>query len=175
MMSGSFVIRPADENDVSPLAGLALRSKAHWGYSAEFLQACRLELSVAPEEAKAGNVFVLEESGRLIGFYSLEAQSRRDVELGHLFVEPHEIGRGYGRALVEHAKSEARRRGYRTMIIQGDLHAEPFYVAAGAKLLGRRESASISGRDLPLLSISLVSDAAGSVDQSSTPGFRSGH
>ena len=38
-----FRIARADEHE--EMSSLALRSKSHWGYSAEFLQACRAELT----------------------------------------------------------------------------------------------------------------------------------
>jgi len=40
-----------------------------------------------------------------------------------------------------------------------DPAAEPFYIAMGAKVTGRKESGSISGRFLPMIKIQLVSAA----------------
>ena len=104
----------------------------------------------------AGNAFVLEQSGEIAGFYSLEPISTDTVELGHLFVQPEAIGAGHGRALLTHACEAARERGYATLLIQGDPNAEAFYRAAGAQNVGSRKSASIPGRELPLLEISLA-------------------
>ena len=157
MSSPMHSIRPADPHEAPLLSELALRSKAHWGYSSEFLAACRDELAVSASDLAANPTFVLEEGERVVGFYSLEEISSATVELGHLFVEPDSIGSGHGRALVEHARSEAQRRGYRTLVIQGDPNAEGFYVAIGARRVGTRESASIPGRQLPLLEVSLGS------------------
>jgi len=75
--------------------------------------------------------------------------------LGHLFVEPEEIGRGHGRALLSHARDEARRRGYRVLVIQGDPNAARFYEACGARRVGEKGSASIPGRLLPLFELDL--------------------
>jgi hypothetical protein len=57
--------------------------------------------------------------------------------------------------LLDHARATASVLGYRTMIIQGDPHAAPFYRAMGGQLIGSRPSASIPGRELPLFRIDL--------------------
>jgi hypothetical protein len=38
-------IRPASPDEAALISSLAIRSKGHWGYSAEFLDACRDELT----------------------------------------------------------------------------------------------------------------------------------
>ena len=56
-------------DEADRLSDLAFRSKAHWGYSPEFMEACREELRVAVAAIAAGRVFVLEWSthaGRLV-------------------------------------------------------------------------------------------------------------
>jgi GNAT superfamily N-acetyltransferase len=137
------------------LSDLALRSKAHWGYSPEFLAACRDELRVSAKDLEANPTFVLEADERLLGFYSLEHVSAETVELGHFFIEPDAMGAGLGRALVTHARAEAGRRGYRSILILSDPHAEGFYRAIGARKVGARASSSIPRRELPLLEVSL--------------------
>ena len=149
-------IRLAKADESRLLSALAFRSKAHWGYTAEFMEACRAELSVSAAYMNEHVTLVVELLGTVIGFYSLEPLSEEKVELGYLFVEPAEIGRGYGRRLVEHAKTRARRDGYRVLVIQGDPHAAAFYHACGAKHVGAKVSASIPGRMLPLLEIELL-------------------
>jgi GNAT superfamily N-acetyltransferase len=149
------MIRAAKPEEASFLTELAVRSKAHWGYSAEFLAACREELGVSRAAIIDNSVFVLELDGRVIGFYSLEAVDDTTIEIGHLFVDPHTIRRGYGRALMKHAVSESQRRGYRTILIQGDPNAEGFYQTLGARKTGTRASASIPGRQLPLFELSV--------------------
>ena len=151
------MIRRADQRESEFLSRLALRSKAHWGYSSNFMCACREELTVDVQEIDAGNVFVCDRDGRPAGFYSLERLSNERVELGFLFVEPELIGTGIGRALFEHACEEAARRGYEALEIQGDPNAEPFYIAMGARRSGSRASASIPDRALPTFEVELES------------------
>jgi hypothetical protein len=44
------LIRPARPDECELLSELALRSKGCWGYDAEFLEACRAELTLVPED-----------------------------------------------------------------------------------------------------------------------------
>jgi GNAT superfamily N-acetyltransferase len=73
-----------------------------------------------------------------------------------LFVTPSAIGKGYGRALIEHAKREAIERSAKSLIIQSDPNAERFYQAIGGKLVGKRKSGSICSRYLPVFEIELT-------------------
>ena len=59
------MIRPAQQCEDSKLSELAVRSKGHWGYSQQFLDACREELRVSNADIAAGNAFVLEQSGEI--------------------------------------------------------------------------------------------------------------
>ncbi|WP_437690828.1 hypothetical protein [Sorangium sp. So ce176] len=52
-------------------------------------------------------------------------------------------------ALLAHARDEARRRGYRVLVIQGDPNAGRFYEACGARRVSENGSASIPGLSLP--------------------------
>ena len=137
------------------LSEIAFRSKAHWGYSAEFMDACRTELSVTPQELERNPAFVLVQKSTPIGFYTLERLSSAKIELSHLFIDSDELGRGYESLLLEHALKEARDRGYDVLAIQSDPNAEEFYAACGARRVGLQKSASVPGRMLPLLALDL--------------------
>lgn len=151
------IIREARENEAKLLTDVALRSKAYWGYSDDFMEACRQELTYTADDMRRLSFWVGEVGGRVVGFYALEKVSQDDVELEALFVEPAFIGKGYGQALIEHAKRQAAAGGAKRLVIQGDPNAERFYRAAGGELAGTEESASIPGRYLPLFHISLGS------------------
>src|SRR4051794_7848822 len=89
-------IRRATAHEATLLTELALRSKGHWDYDTAFLEDCRIDLTVTTDYITTRPVFVLEEKGKVVGFYSLERQADDgDVELMHLFVEPDAIGAGY--------------------------------------------------------------------------------
>lgn len=149
-------IRPAVETEATLLTELALRSKSHWGYDREFLEACRAELTIEREHVASRPTCVLEEQGRLLGFYSLEKQAAGDVELVHLFVEPDAIGTGYGKLLWTHAVETARQHGFHEMIINSDPFAEAFYRAMGARRVGESASTIRAGRVLPVLRFTLA-------------------
>ncbi|MFJ9694053.1 GNAT family N-acetyltransferase [Kitasatospora sp. NPDC101183] len=148
-------IRPARLDEAALLTGLALRSKAHWGYDEAFMAACREELAL--DEAALGRLVtaVAEDGGRVLGFASLEADPP-EGSLDMMFVEPEAIGRGVGRALFEHVRSEAAALGLHRLTIDADPNAEPFYLAMGATRIGSTPSGSIPGRELPLLEMTLT-------------------
>ncbi|MDJ0749337.1 MAG: GNAT family N-acetyltransferase [Woeseiaceae bacterium] len=157
-MSTSLSIREAFPEEANLLSRLALRSKAHWGYSEDFLDACRSELTV--DASRLGNedyqCFAALDGDSIVGFYALESISAGSSELEALFVEPERIGCGVGRLLIQHALRILSERGVERLIIQGDPHATEFYVAAGARQVGTRESGSIPGRELPLFEIEIA-------------------
>lgn len=154
-MSPSLKIRTAHVVEAELLTRLAVRSKAHWGYSQAFLEACRTELTVDASRFGSGDsmCFVAADDDSICGFYVLERVSASVYELDALFVAPEVIGEGIGRQLVEHAAELLRESGVARMIIQGDPHATGFYLSLGAQQVGARESDSIPGRYLPLFEL----------------------
>lgn len=103
------MIRPAEAHEAALLTELALRSKAYWGYDADFLAACRLSLTVTEYAVKYTPVFVDEQDGTISGFYSLREHSPQQVELDLLFIDPLFIRQGIGERLYAHALQTARR------------------------------------------------------------------
>lgn len=157
--SHSTRLRIAAPDEAAHLSDLALRSKAYWGYPDDFLAACKDELTYLPEQILSDSFdFVVAEAGNSVaGFYALHALPQQEIELAALFVEPAFIGKGIGRALMQHAIARVRNRNALTLLIQGDPNAEHFYLAAGATKTGVRESESIAGRFLPLFEIRISS------------------
>lgn len=129
---------------------MAMRSKGHWGYDPEFLEACRAELTMTAEKIGGGEVYVLEAGGRLLGYYALRPREG-ELMLDDLFVDPPAIGRGAGRQLWRHAVERAAALGFERILIEADPNAEAFYRKAGAERIGEAPSGSIPGRLLPLL------------------------
>ena len=152
------VIRAAKGTDAEVLSALALRSKAYWGYSPEFMAACRGELSYDSHQIAAKDLYfaVCQVSDDLVGFYGIEQLADGQFELCDLFVEPRFIGQGYGRLLIENAKQKASELGAICLTVQGDPNAEGFYAAAGGVHIDQRESGSVPGRFLPLFRIDLT-------------------
>ncbi|MGW6981271.1 GNAT family N-acetyltransferase [Streptomyces sp. NPDC054932] len=122
--------RPAEAED---LTGLVMRSKAHWGYGANFLAACAEELRIRAEDVTARRVLVAENGrGEVLGVASLEGAGGPAAVLGLLFVEPSAIGQGVGRLLYREVLRRAVELGVRRLVIDSDPHAAGFYRAMGA-------------------------------------------
>jgi GNAT superfamily N-acetyltransferase len=151
------IIRNAISDDAALLSNLAIRSKAYWGYSSEFMQACVDELTISPASIEREDyhfvVAVIDKT--IVGFYELEGLSGDEIELDALFVEPAHIGTGIGKALIERAKEHAVNLGATKINIQGDPNADKFYRSAGGLPTGSKESQSIAGRFLTTFQISL--------------------
>lgn len=145
-----MLVRDARADEAGLLSDLALRSKGHWGYDPEFLEKCRDELTLRPDDLVEGRAAVAQNGDRVLGFYTL-AGDPPDGELACLFVEPDAIGTGVGRRLWEHAVDTARRSGFRRLTIDSDPFAEPFYLRMGAVRTGTVPSGSVPGRELPRL------------------------
>ncbi|MFD5431459.1 GNAT family N-acetyltransferase [Kitasatospora sp. NPDC127067] len=148
-------IRPARPDEAALLTGIALRSKAYWGYDEAFMAACRAELTVDAGVIERSATVVAEHGGQVLGFVSLSGGPPTG-SLDQLFVEPESIGRGVGRALFEQARGLAVELGLRRLTIDSDPNAEPFYLAMGATRIGSVPSGSIPGRELPLLVLDLA-------------------
>lgn len=147
-------IRRAKPQEARELTRLALRSKAYWGYSEDFLVACRAELTVTKAQIKDDRVAVAMDADELVGFYSLMG-APPSGEVGAFFVDAPHIGRGVGRALFTHLAATTRAAGFASLRIEADPHAVGFYEQQGAELVGEAASGSIPGRALPVLELKL--------------------
>ncbi|WP_217145661.1 GNAT family N-acetyltransferase [Streptomyces sp. AC627_RSS907] len=148
------LIRPARATEADVLTDLALRSKAHWGYDADFLEACRDELTVAAHEVARRRTMVADTDGHVLGFTTLEGEPPTGV-LGMMFVDPRVIGQGIGRLLFERTVAAGRDLGFTRLTIDADPNAEPFYRAMGAVRKGNVPSGSIAGRVLPRMVVTV--------------------
>lgn len=149
------MIRPARDDECALLTRLALRSKASWGYSEQFMADCVDELTISEGDIREHAFFILEQDGEVVGFCALREGDDGRGELADMFVEPGHLRRGHGRRLVEHAKRTARTRGWRSLVVEADPNARAFYCSCGGRQIGTVPSGSIRGRRLPLIEIGL--------------------
>jgi GNAT superfamily N-acetyltransferase len=149
----AFTIRPARPDEAPALSALCRRSKAHWGYDADFMAASEKALTIPPALIAEGRVLVAEDgAGNIAGVAStapLDAAGNYD--LVHLFVEPGAIGTGAGRMLFAAIVALIKAEGGKRLEIIADPFAEEFYLRQGAIRVGEAPSESIPGRMLPLL------------------------
>ena len=102
------------------LTALCLRSKAHWGYDAAFMQLCAATLQVGEGDIAAGRVLVADDdAGAAIGVASVVLDGET-ADLDVLFVDPPAIGSGAGRALFRAASRLAAGLGIKRMTILAD-------------------------------------------------------
>jgi GNAT superfamily N-acetyltransferase len=151
-----MTIRPARPDELDLLSSLALRSKGHWGYSPEFLEACRQELTVTPDRLSSEWIRVYEDDSGVVGYVAVVVEGEQ-AGLVDLFVHPDRIGSGAGRALWEEAVEWACSRGAVRLRIEADPNAEAWYRNRGAVPVGWAPSGSIPGRMLPVLELDLTS------------------
>ena len=101
--------------------------------------------------AEAGNLFVVEQSGEIVGYVALGRSSARDAPGGEvyaIYVAPEALGTGAGTALMERAEEELRARGYESAILyvlDDNPRARRFYERQGWELDGATKSDDLLG------------------------------
>jgi GNAT superfamily N-acetyltransferase len=143
-------VRAARAGEAAALTALCLRSKAHWGYDAEFMRLSARTLVIREDDVALGRVLVaVDADDQPVGVASVTGAGET-VDLDDLFVDPPAIGSGAGRALFEASIALARGLGATTMTILADPNAAAFYERMGALFVRNASSDAIPGRTLPL-------------------------
>lgn len=144
-------VRQAEVAEAERLTALCRRSKAHWGYDADFMRRSADALVVKPSAIAQGLVVVADDGGCPRGVAAVEPMEEHGAfDLSLLFVDPDAIGHGIGRMLFDAASATARSHGGTRMSILADPFAAPFYEHMGATRVGDAPSDAIPGRFLPL-------------------------
>ncbi len=151
-----MIVRRARPEEAEALSALCKRSKAHWGYDAQFMALSDASLTISRELIETGRVLVAQDGhGTLLGIASL-APLKNDVwDLLHMFVDPPAIGAGAGKLLFTSIAQLARAQGGRMLSIMSDPNAENFYLRMGARRTGEAPSDAVPGRMLPMLEFPL--------------------
>jgi GNAT superfamily N-acetyltransferase len=138
-LPADMLIRPARDGEHVALTELVWRSvQQTWNYPPEFMEWEPETISVEPEHIRDEITNLLEEHGRIVGFYVLSGEPP-EMELSRMMIEPDRIGAGIGRILWDHAVATAAARGVRTITIDSDPNAEPFYQRMGAITTGEHD------------------------------------
>ncbi|MDQ1041051.1 GNAT superfamily N-acetyltransferase [Streptomyces sp. V3I8] len=130
-VDGSVSVRRAVARDARRLTRLVRGSRAYEGPYAAMVADYR----VGPDYIESHRVFVAADGrdGHVLGFYSLVLAP---PELDLLFVADPAQGRGVGRLLVAHMRSEARAAGLDRVRVVSHPPAEGFYLGVGAVHVG---------------------------------------
>lgn len=145
------MIVKARKEDAELLTELALKSKAHWGYSKKQIESWRDDLTVTEEMFDKWTVFKYMEDAEIAGFCILNLHGDADKAiLEFLFVLPKYIGKRIGGRLLRHAVYIASAQYRKVMNLEADPYAEPFYTKHGFQIIGKTKS-SIPNRFLPIM------------------------
>ena len=147
-MHSDIDIRRALVSEAAQLTDLAMRSKAMWGYDERFMAMCLEELTVQITAIAAGNVWVAEADGAVVGLLELILEGG-SAEIRMIFVEPVWVRSGVGRVLWAHAETHALAFGADSLELDADPNAMPFYERMGMRQVGESPSGSIPERTLP--------------------------
>jgi GNAT superfamily N-acetyltransferase len=154
-MQEEISLRPARPEEAAALTALCLRSKAFWGYSADFMRACAHELTLSPRDFASSQIQAACARGRLVGMAQVRSAGATVASLDKLFVEPAAIRCGAGTALLAWAVEATRAAGAHMLTIEADPHAADFYRRLGATDAGVVASGSVPGRTIPKLVMDL--------------------
>lgn len=147
-------IERANPIDNEILTQITKSSKAYWNYSDELLKKWENDLTITSIYIEENETYKLVLNEKVIGYYSFFATESETVKLDNIFVLPDFIGKGFGKALMEHFFEKCRKLNFRKIILDSEPNAENFYKQFGFKTVDRLQS-SIKDRFLPIMEISI--------------------
>lgn len=147
-------IQKAKPTDANAITALTLRSKNYWNYGSELIESWREELTISADFIENNEVYKLIDKDELVGFYIYSIENQSTIRLDFLFIEPKFIGKGYGKILVNDFLNRIKTTTFKSVIVDADPNAEPFYNRLGFQVIGQLPS-SIEGRFLPIMELKL--------------------
>ncbi|GAB5467327.1 MAG: hypothetical protein Kilf2KO_03570 [Rhodospirillales bacterium] len=156
-LAGGARLRPATGADCESLTALSLAAKAVWGYSADFLQITRDDMTVTPERLAEEAVLLIERAGVPLALVAVASEESAPdaAEITMAFVATDAQGQGFGALLLREAIALCRAAGTRRLIVVSDPNAEGFYRRMGFAPEGLHRSEYIPDRTLPRLAMEL--------------------
>ncbi|MEP6482372.1 MAG: GNAT family N-acetyltransferase [Rhodoglobus sp.] len=122
-------IRPARADERAALVELQRRASLANPGDRDAMLAHPEAVDTPAGQFEAGQVFLAEDAGVVLGFAAVIPRADGEAELDALFVEPGLWRSGVGRALVAHAAANAK--GSSVLHVIGNPHAADFYRAVG--------------------------------------------
>jgi len=133
-------IEKANKTDAKQLTELTIRSKSHWNYCKQQIEAWRNDLTVTSDYLIEKEVYKLTKQSTLIGYYSFFKISNKEVKLDNLFIEPRFIGEGFGAILMKDFLQRCKDLNFERVVLDSDPNAESFYQQIGFKRIGKLET-----------------------------------
>ncbi|HIE5374486.1 TPA: GNAT family N-acetyltransferase [Proteus mirabilis] len=114
----SISIDIANASEAKELTTIALESKQYWGYSSDFIEMCRDELTLKEADFVNSLILVAKNNEKYCGFVQLKFNDNAGQgELEKLFVAPSFIGQGIGKTLYERAVEHARKMNVKELVL----------------------------------------------------------
>lgn len=147
------VVREAKPAEAKLLTSIAMRSKAHWGYSDDLIHQWLPELEVTSELISSSICFVVEVDGEIAGFWCREP--KEGLSKGRYYIEPKFIRHGYGKLLWTAVTTKAKELKVKYLTWECDPNAVGFYLKMGAKQIGTTDSKIVLGTKTPIMRLYL--------------------
>ena len=154
------MIRSARHYEASILTEISFESKGYWGYPQEYFAIWKNELTISPEYIEKHDVFVFENEGTVIGYYTIVElpekifcsgiEIHKGFWLEHMFVDPGYIEKTIGTQMFVHLQKRCRARRIKELGILADPNSRGFYEKMGCKFIMEYPS-TITNRTTPYL------------------------
>jgi GNAT superfamily N-acetyltransferase len=144
----------ANPTEHEVLTEITKKSKAHWGYSEEQLNVWSDLLTITSEYIRQNEVYKLVINQSIVAYYSYFEIEENGVRLDNLFVSPENIGKGYGKLLMNDFILKVKQSEKTRIILDADPNAQTFYESLGFIKTGQIET-SIKERFLPIMELQL--------------------
>ena len=130
-------IERAQPEQAVRLTQIATAAKSYWGYPAAWIDLWHNQLNITAQYIVQQEVYIaVNPDAVIVGFYALEGDGN-PCHLTQMWVEPQSMHTGVGRRMFRHAIGRAAELGARRIEIESDPHAEGFYTAMGAEVVGQ--------------------------------------
>jgi GNAT superfamily N-acetyltransferase len=158
------MIRKAEIQEAEILTNISFASKGYWKYPKEYYEIWSNELTIRSDYIQNNNVFVFENDGEIIGYYSI-VELKDDIEISgitinkgfwleHMFIEPKSIGKGIGTKMFEHLQEKCISLGVHELGVLADPNSRGFYEKMGCEYK-REYPSTINNRTTPYLQLKM--------------------
>lgn len=144
----------ANSDDNLVLTEITKKSKAYWGYSNDQMEEWSDLLTIKEEYIKNNEVYKLLIKNSTVAYYSYFSINENTVKLDNLFVSPENIGKGYGKLLMNDFILKVKQNEKTKVILDADPNAQKFYENFGFIKTGQIET-SIKDRFLPIMELQI--------------------